>query len=372
MKKKHLTGHSSLTYLHKSSQNWKSLPLLSLGASSNNSAKTPSSSMREANGQDREPLIVSSYPSSRSRGWMPPRPSMPSKREPIVCVRQEEPALKSLQTSNTSLNRERLAVYSFATGKELDQDAKDLATRTIKLPENMQYLRDNKQEDRDLAFSTEVVEKIYQGRYEETILKQATSRSYGGFKSRGNHRSSHRGGFSRGGRSNFFGKGRGRGKPPHQLQQYPTIRQTPQTSEIIDVDHRHALHCTGRWVSSRRTSTALPPQLEEKDHNTQIALVYYQPRIPDTVPILLCTMETEAPITEPGAGSCGEKIFGLKSNRTGTGPRRPFSLNSIHDPGNQQDSTHILDCRRINKHIQVQHFKIEGIPAALRQLIEQD
>ncbi|KAI8640181.1 hypothetical protein BD408DRAFT_434511 [Parasitella parasitica] len=100
-------------------------------------------------------------------------------------------------------------VYSFATGKELDQDAKDLATRTIKLPENMQYLRDNEEEGRDLAFPTEVVEKIYQGRYEETILKQATSRSYGGFKSRGDHRSSHRGG-----RTNFFGKGRGRGQPP--------------------------------------------------------------------------------------------------------------------------------------------------------------
>ncbi|CEP13568.1 hypothetical protein [Parasitella parasitica] len=109
---------------------------------------------------------------------------------------------------------QRLAVYSFATGKELDQDAKDLATRIIRLPENMQYLRDNEEDDKDMAFPTEIVEKIHQGRYEEAILKQATSRTYGGFKPRGDYKGNSRGGFSRGGRGNFFGKGRGRGHPP--------------------------------------------------------------------------------------------------------------------------------------------------------------
>lgn len=63
----------------------------------------------------------------------------------------------------------RLAIYSFATGKELDQDAKDLATRSIRLPENMHYLRD----DEDLAFSSDIVKKTQQSGYEETMVKTA-------------------------------------------------------------------------------------------------------------------------------------------------------------------------------------------------------
>ncbi|KAL0146315.1 hypothetical protein V8B55DRAFT_1571058, partial [Mucor lusitanicus] len=105
----------------------------------------------------------------------------------------------------------RLAVYTFATGKELDKDAKDSALKSLKLPENMQYLRETDDEDKDLAFAPELIQKIQQGCYEEAVVKSATSKQYGGFKRNDRGRGSFRGGQKRG---SFFGRGRGRGFTP--------------------------------------------------------------------------------------------------------------------------------------------------------------
>ncbi|KAG1466193.1 hypothetical protein G6F56_004734 [Rhizopus delemar] len=57
----------------------------------------------------------------------------------------------------------RMAVYSFATGKELDQDAKELSTRALRLLESLRYLEDDKEDDKDLLFSSDVAEKKYRG-----------------------------------------------------------------------------------------------------------------------------------------------------------------------------------------------------------------
>ncbi|CEP13218.1 hypothetical protein [Parasitella parasitica] len=109
---------------------------------------------------------------------------------------------------------QRLALYSFATGKELDQDAnKDLAIKTIKLPENVQYLPDDGEDkDKNMAFSSDIVEKIQQSRYEEAMLKSATSKSYEKFRRPRVDRGKS---FNRGSRrGHFFGRGRGRGSAP--------------------------------------------------------------------------------------------------------------------------------------------------------------
>ncbi|RCI06232.1 hypothetical protein CU098_013751 [Rhizopus stolonifer] len=122
----------------------------------------------------------------------------------------------------------RLAVYSFATGKELDQDAKELSTRALRLPESLRYLEDDNEDDKDLFFSSDVVEKIQRTRFDEVMLKGA-QQQYGGFqKSRGNqYKSTYRGrgGYSNG-RGNFFGRGRSKGSPFNQ-QSNDSTTQSP-------------------------------------------------------------------------------------------------------------------------------------------------
>ena len=107
----------------------------------------------------------------------------------------------------------RLAVYGFATGKELDGDAKDLTTRALRLPSSLKYLEDEEDDEKDLAFSPNLVEKIQQARYEESILRNATNKAFGGYgsKSGGFRGTGYRHGTSRG--KSFFGRGRGRGPP---------------------------------------------------------------------------------------------------------------------------------------------------------------
>lgn len=122
----------------------------------------------------------------------------------------------------------RLAVYSLATGKELDQDAKELSTRALRLPESLRYLEDDNDEDKDWYFSPDVVEKIQKTRFDEAMLKGA-QRQYGGFQnSRENQfKSSYRG---RGGRGNFFGRGRGRGTSSNQQSNDSTTQNINPTS----------------------------------------------------------------------------------------------------------------------------------------------
>ncbi|KAG1033716.1 hypothetical protein G6F43_013527 [Rhizopus delemar] len=71
----------------------------------------------------------------------------------------------------------RLAVYSFGTGKELDKDGKDLATKALRLPESLKYLEDEEEEGKDYFFSPDIVEKIQQTRFEETVLTRKNKKT---------------------------------------------------------------------------------------------------------------------------------------------------------------------------------------------------
>jgi hypothetical protein len=79
------------------------------------------------------------------------------------------------KTMSTILEKtRRLAVYCLATGKELDRDAKDLSTKALRLPDNLKYLEDDNEDDnKDLFFSPEVIEKIQKTRFEESVIKRS-------------------------------------------------------------------------------------------------------------------------------------------------------------------------------------------------------
>ncbi|KAG1417496.1 hypothetical protein CU097_008142 [Rhizopus azygosporus] len=56
------------------------------------------------------------------------------------------------------------------------KEARDLSTKALRLPMSVRYLEDEDDEDKDMAFDVETVERIQQARYEEAILRRATSR----------------------------------------------------------------------------------------------------------------------------------------------------------------------------------------------------
>ena len=80
----------------------------------------------------------------------------------------------------------RLAIYGYTTAKYMDQEAKELATKALRLPTSVRYLEDNDDGDKKMAFSPETVEKIFQARYESSVLRSAVARNDRGNGNYGN------------------------------------------------------------------------------------------------------------------------------------------------------------------------------------------
>ena len=66
----------------------------------------------------------------------------------------------------------RLAVYAFASGKEIDAEAKETALKAIRLPNAVRHI-DEEDDEKDMLFSTEEIERIQQARVEEAIINRS-------------------------------------------------------------------------------------------------------------------------------------------------------------------------------------------------------
>ncbi|CEJ02198.1 hypothetical protein RMCBS344292_16211 [Rhizopus microsporus] len=58
----------------------------------------------------------------------------------------------------------RLTIYTFAAGKSIDNEAKELAARSLKLPGSVRYLDEEDEDDKDFVFSQEDIDRIQQAR----------------------------------------------------------------------------------------------------------------------------------------------------------------------------------------------------------------
>ncbi|CEJ01911.1 hypothetical protein RMCBS344292_17335 [Rhizopus microsporus] len=74
----------------------------------------------------------------------------------------------------------RLSIYIFASARHIDKEARELTTKLLNLPENVRYLEDDNEEDsrKQMAFSSEIVEKFNQARFEQHILRAAANRGH--------------------------------------------------------------------------------------------------------------------------------------------------------------------------------------------------
>jgi hypothetical protein len=129
---------------------------------------------------------------------------------------EEDPIL-----SDIIENARLLAVFGYATGKTIDNEAKAITTKALHLPVAVQHLEGcDDDDDKDFIFSPSEYQAIHEARYNQQLLRQGSSSNSNnnnnfrrGFS--GNHRGHQqqqrwgRGNFSRGSnqRGNFFGRG---------------------------------------------------------------------------------------------------------------------------------------------------------------------
>ncbi|CEI95564.1 hypothetical protein RMCBS344292_09747 [Rhizopus microsporus] len=77
----------------------------------------------------------------------------------------------------------QLAVYSLVSNKTTKTETRSMALKTLKFPDSVKHL-DEEPNDKSLALDKETVKKIYQARYEQSILRNAVGRSQHSFNQR--------------------------------------------------------------------------------------------------------------------------------------------------------------------------------------------
>ncbi|OBZ80489.1 hypothetical protein A0J61_11462 [Choanephora cucurbitarum] len=142
----------------------------------------------------------------------------------------------------------RLSVYGFASAKAIDNDAKTVATKALEVLENLIALgKDEEDEDKELAFSSEVVQRIQKAIYDDKIIRgsQASASRSGGFanggfrgpqnnRGRGSYSCNNRGGFC-GGRGETF---RERGKSFNSPAENDSSFQHQLGNSLINLDQK--------------------------------------------------------------------------------------------------------------------------------------
>lgn len=100
----------------------------------------------------------------------------------------------------------RLSIYCWATGKELDKDAKQVNLRAIQLPSNLKYLEedDDDDENKEYFINNEIMEKINKAKYENAVVRRATGGEYKRHTYGGNYKT----------KKKFLGKSHFRQRPP--------------------------------------------------------------------------------------------------------------------------------------------------------------
>ena len=120
----------------------------------------------------------------------------------------------------------RLAIHAWVQGKQHDEDAKDYATRALRLPPSLKHLEAKESGSKREDFSEEFIAKYSEANYQQRVLRAAMTSSPGG-RGRGGNQStstwnSNRGGrgfYGRSGTKNYFW-GRGRGVPTFHNNSY--------------------------------------------------------------------------------------------------------------------------------------------------------
>jgi hypothetical protein len=136
--------------------------------------------------------------------------------EDLATALDDSPTITTNHLEQTLEKCRQLAVFSFASAKMVDHEAREATAKAINLPDSLQHFNTFDDDEKDYAYSPEQMEQINTKTFERQLLRQAAG-NRGGHGSRppaSNHHQ-YRGGkasFSNQGKQyhhqkNFFGKG---------------------------------------------------------------------------------------------------------------------------------------------------------------------
>ncbi|KAG2223256.1 hypothetical protein INT45_006982 [Circinella minor] len=111
----------------------------------------------------------------------------------------------------------RLAIFGFASAKQIDVEAKEMARKALRLPTAVRHIEQDDDEEKDLAFSQEAIEQINRVRFETALINKSHQPGHNYDRRQPNYR----GGRSRG---SFFGN-----RPRKPWRQQPHHQQNTQT-----------------------------------------------------------------------------------------------------------------------------------------------
>ncbi|KAG0742772.1 hypothetical protein G6F16_010827 [Rhizopus arrhizus] len=141
--------------------------------------------------------------------------------EQLLTIKSEEPSTEEFnQLLDEALeSAKRLAIHAWVQSKQHDEDAKDYAIRTLRLPQSLKHLEAKGSGSKREAFGKEFIAKYNEANYQQRVLRAAVTSTSAG-RGRGGYQSTStwnntRGGcgfYGRGGTKNYF-LGRGRGAP---------------------------------------------------------------------------------------------------------------------------------------------------------------
>ncbi|KAG1049069.1 hypothetical protein G6F43_008582 [Rhizopus delemar] len=117
----------------------------------------------------------------------------------------------------------QLAVYSYATSRATETEARSMAIKALRLPYSVKHLEEEPPSDKSLALDKQDVDKLFHARYEQSMLRNAIGRRHNTSNQRGkifgkqqwNTRG--REGFQK----SFFGRGRGPKQAESQTPNQP-------------------------------------------------------------------------------------------------------------------------------------------------------
>ncbi|KAG0943812.1 hypothetical protein G6F29_011592 [Rhizopus arrhizus] len=257
-------------------------------------------------------------------------------------------------------NAKRLAVFAWAQGRQQDEEARDFAIKALRLPSNLKHL-ETKESGKREAFSTEFIEQYHEAKYQQSVLRAATTNNSQG-NGRGGH-SNHWNQQHRGGReSNSSSTSTGTiPQPTKQLQQLPTTLNTQHYTTPMDgILPGGRLH---HFLHSWKSITTHPWPISIIQHGYRIQFAK-QPT-PWKIQERRLSAEDQLHVNAAVQKFLDGGIIEISPSQNRNFLSKFFTL---------QEKTKrrpILDCKQLNQFLQVEHFKMEGVPA-LREIIEKD
>ncbi|KAG1321253.1 hypothetical protein G6F62_010921 [Rhizopus arrhizus] len=273
----------------------------------------------------------------------------------------------------------RLTIHAWFHAQQQDEDAKNYATKAPKLPQSLRHLESRESSTKRDAFNPEFVESYYEASFQEDLLRKSANNS-----------------------NSYSGRGRGRTRTwelqlqqqlPKQFSQqlynsdrinqqpvvprpsvlpllHPQLSSPPQQLSPKNQQTTNYSVPSDGILPGRRLKQIIQQWKSITNHPWPISVIQHGYKIQFERPPIswrnakkITTAEEQMHIN-----SVVKKFLDGGMIEISPTQKRNF-LSKFFTLQEKTKRRPILDCQKLNSFIQIEHFKMEGVPA-LRELIE--